>query len=189
MINQSRKTLAILLVYSFTLTGCGTAASLAMSAVSSQMNKVTTESNVDAESDKSALEKRSIQVKEIDGSYNMTFRSAMDVLQDMGFTIAQTNMETGHLVGIKKIPVTTTTGNVWSKQQMKTYIPQESTVTMEKWGDGTTRVRVVTDLGKTEGFTPNLSEADKARYLQPDKFYEEFFANLSKAVFLRKEKI
>jgi len=60
---------------------------------------------------------------------------------------------------------------------------------MEKWGKGTTRVRVVTDLGKTEGFTPNLSAADKARYLQPDKFYEEFFANLSKAIFLRKEKL
>ncbi len=51
------------------------------------------------------------------------------------------------------------------------------------------RVRVNTDLGKTEGGSGNLSAKDRDRYLQPKKFYEEFFANLSKAVFLRQEKI
>jgi len=179
----------LLVIFPLVITGCAEAVSLAANAVSSQMNKITTESNVDDEGDKSVLETRAVQLREIDGGYDMTFRAAMDVLQDMGFTIDQTNMETGHLVAIKKIPITTTTGNMWSKQQMKTYIPQEATITMEKWGKGTTRLRITTDLGKTEGGSVNLSSADKARYLQPDKFYEEFFANLRKAVFLRKEKI
>lgn len=142
---------------------------------------------VDVEGDKSALETRSVQLREIDGEYKMTYRAAIDVLQDMGFSISGTNMETGHLAAVKKIPTTTTTKGFFSAQESKSFIPQEATVTMEPWGKGQTRVRVNTDLGKTEGSAMNLSETDKARYLQPEKFYEEFFANVSKAVFLRKE--
>lgn len=179
----------LLLIFPFVITGCVEAASLAIDAAATQINKVTTKSKVDEKADTSTLETRAIQLKEIDAGYDMTFRAAMDVLQDMGFTISQTDMETGHLVGVKKIPITTTVGNVWSKQEMQTYIPQESTVTMEKWKKGSTRVRVVTDLGKSEGAAVNLSASDKEKYLQPDKFYEEFFARLNKAVFLRKEKI
>jgi len=98
----------LLLVFPFVITGCAEAVSLAASAVSAQMNKVTTESSVDKEGDKSALETRAVQLKDVDGDYKMIFRAAMDVLQDMGFTIAQTDMETGHLVAIKKIPITIT---------------------------------------------------------------------------------
>jgi len=179
---------SVLFIYSVFSTGCA-ALPLVVGAAGTVLNKETTGSKVDTETDQSTLEMRSVQLREIDSEYKITFRAAMDVLQDMGFTIAQTNMETGHVIGIKKIPVTTTTGSLLSSRQNKTYIPQESTVTMEGWGKGVTRVRVNTDLGKTEGGSVDLSTADKARYLEPDKFYEEFFANLSKAVFLRKEKI
>lgn len=145
---------------------------------------------VDVEGDKSALEIRSIQLKEIDGEYKMTFRSVMDVLQDMGFTINDTNMETGHISAIKKIPVTTAMRGLFSStQKQKSFIPQEASITMEEWGKGKSRVRVNTDLGKTEGSAMRLSESDKATYLQPEKFYEEFFAKLGKAVFLRQEKL
>jgi len=182
-------------VMAFIFSGCAAAAPLAPLIVSGAIGAITAEATkpkttVDTEEGKSALETRSIQLKEIDGDYKMTFRSTLDVLQDMGFTIAQTNLDTGHIVGIKKIPVTTNIKtSLFTSQQHKSFIPQEATVTLERWREGTTRVRVTTDLGKTEGFTINLSSADKARYLQPEKFYEEFFANLSKAVFLRKEKI
>jgi len=144
--------------------------------------------NVAADDDKSALEIRSVQLREIEGEYKTTFRSVMDILQDMGFTIVQTNMETGHIVAVKKILITVTIRLLFSTRQHKTYIPQEATVTMEKWGEGVTRVRVNTDLGKVEGGI-HLTAADRAKHLKPEKFYEEFFANLRKAVFLRKEKI
>ncbi|HEB73146.1 MAG TPA: hypothetical protein ENI77_11095 [Nitrospirae bacterium] len=163
---------AVLLIISFTNIGC-----LGMFKV-----------NVAADDDKSALEIRSVQLRDIEGEYKTTFRAVMDVLQDMGFTIVQTNMETGHVVAIKKILITVTIRLLFSTRQHKTFVPQEATVTMEKWGEGVTRVRVNTDLGKVEGGV-HLNAADRAKYLDPEKFYEEFFANLRKAVFLRKEKI
>lgn len=143
---------------------------------------------VDADADKSASEIRSIQLREIAGGYQTTFRAVMDVLQDMGFTIVQTNMETGHLVAIKKIPVKVRIGFLPGSREHRTYIPQESTVTMEKWGEEVTRVRINTDLGTVEGGV-HLNPADRAKYLKPEKFYEKFFANLKEAVLLRKERI
>jgi len=188
-----------LIIISLTNSGCIAVPMLAEAAAtgtvlngtaSGALTKPSTGSRVDPEADQSALEKRSIQLKEIDAKYKLTFRAVMDVLQDMGFTIEVTNFETGHIIGIKKIPITTTTTNfLLGKNKTKTYIPQESTVTMEEWSKHVTRVRVNTDLGKTDGGSINLNSVDKARYLEPDKFYEEFFANLSKAIFLRKEKI
>ncbi len=183
--------LCVLIISIIYLPGCMAAPYVVAAGVGAMQHEATKpKSEIDPEADESALQTRATQVKEIGGDYKMTFRAAMDVLQDMGFTIAETNLETGHLVGIKKISVTTTRStSIITSEKSKSFIPQEATLTMEQWGKGLTRVRVNTDLGKTEGFTMNLSQADKVRYLQPDKFYEEFFANLDKAVFLRKEKI
>lgn len=170
-------------------------AQVAVGAVTNEAMKTETKTEVVAEDEVSATQSRANQSKQIDAAYKTTYRAIMDVLQDKGFTVDSTNYDTGLITASKKIPVKTTVSSGFSlygkaKTNFKSFIYQKTTVTSEEWGKESSKVRVVTDIdeGLSVGFGGgSISAVDKAKYLDKDNFYQDFFSSLDKSIFIRRQ--
>jgi len=107
--------LSLLAVAVAVLNGCAAAAAVPYFPAQAAVSHATgpeTEAKIKEEDQKSAIEARSAQTKEVKAEYKMAFRSAMDVLQDLGFSIYTTDLDTGHRVAHKKIPVEISTSSL-----------------------------------------------------------------------------
>jgi hypothetical protein len=170
-------------------------AGVAAQAVVNNTNKTETSTEVMAEGDASAMQSRATQSKQIDATYKTSYKAIMDVLQDKGFTVDSTDYNTGLITASKKIPIRTTTSSQFglfnkSKTSFRSFIYQKTTVTTEEWGKDSSRVRVLTDLDEGPGMGGNpMSATDKAKYLDKDNFYQDFFASLDKAIFIRRQNL
>lgn len=136
----------------------------------------------------SQLERRSFQTREFDTpDTRLVMKATINVLQDMGFQIANADADLGLLTAEKwaniehkkkAIKKARKEGRPLSKS-----IVLESTANVSTFGTKQTRVRVnfLERILDDTGATMAVNQIDDAR------FYQQFFASVDKGVFLQKE--
>lgn len=126
------------------------------------------------------MEIQAIQQREFEADKPTVFASVMDVLQDLGFTIASADLNTGFITAAS--PVTNTEWNLWwGRSTGNTRL----TVFIESLANGRTRARLnFVSTRNRLGWSYTMEHREKAIFdPQP---YAKVFEKISEALFVRK---
>ncbi len=113
----------------------------------------------------SDLQRRSIEAKELEGSFEDAFKATMSVLQDKGYIIDNADYKVGLIKGA--------TGA--DKKSLQKYIVS---ATIEQFGDNLVKERVVFVREEAWGLGSQI--------IQDPKFLEEIYDAIQKEIFVRK---
>ncbi len=138
----------------------------------------------------SQLERRSFQTREFDTpDTKLVMKAMINVLQDMGFQIANADAELGLLTATKWANIDHSKKEIKKARKAERTLSKslvlESTANVSPYEGGRSRVRVnfLERILDDAGATMAVSQIDDAR------FYQQFFANVDKGIFLQEEGI
>lgn len=143
---------------------------------------------------KTQLEKRQFQTREYDSTDKaMIMKAFLNVLQDEGFIVNNANPLLGFISGSKEFDVSDKSIDVkkefgtnkgvlcWSGVRVAVI---ESTANITEYGkEIKVRINFKRKLLNVYGNAQSIDEIDD------DKYYQDFFAKVDKAIFLQKQKI
>lgn len=143
---------------------------------------------------KTQLEKRQIQTREYDSTDKaMVMKAMLNVLQDEGFIVNNANPLLGFISGDKEFDVNDRSINIqkefgaskaslnWSGVRVAVV---EATANVTEYGEQMkVRVNFKRKLLNVYGNAQSIDDIDD------EKYYQNFFADVDKAIFLQKQKI
>ncbi|MDO8675066.1 MAG: hypothetical protein Q7K71_02975 [Candidatus Omnitrophota bacterium] len=116
-------------------------------------------------------QRRSIEAKELEGSFDNAFKATLQVLQDKGYVITHTDYKAGVIKG--------ETG--WKRTNMfVTDKKQEASVTIEEWVENRVKERITFMLRENEGLG-----LERSRIIEDQKFLQEIYDEIQKEIFVR----
>lgn len=140
------------------------------------------------------LQKRQFQTRSYSGASKTVIMKAMlNILQDEGFIVYNANPLLGFISGTKEFDISdknidiskefgTTKAKLWAKGIKVATI--ESTANVTEFGkDIKVRINFKRKLLNTYGNAQEIEE------ITDEKYYQDFFAKVDKAIFLQKQKI
>jgi len=142
------------------------------------------------------LQVREFQTRSYDTSNTkMIMKAMVNVLQDEGFIIKTASLELGVLTATKEMELEDRSNPwfaiLWGRHHGRGGEPTwdknavvECSANVSEFGE-TSRVRVIFQEKKIN----NLGETSRVQQIKDPKYYQEFFAKVSKGVFIEKEGI
>ena len=118
----------------------------------------------------STLQRRSIEAKELEGTFDDAFKATLQVLQDYGYVISHTDYKAGVIKG-----------ETGEKQGLWTYYNHTVTATIEQFGENRVKERVTFLYKSGDG----VWIAKKAKVIEDPKFLQEIYDAIQKEMFVR----
>lgn len=115
------------------------------------------------------LQRRSIEAKELDGSFDDAFKATLQVLQDRGYVIKSTDYKAGVIQG-----------ETGEKQGFWRFYNNEVSATMEQFGQNRVKARVIFISKSSDGLSKHSNIIDDPKFLQ------EVYDAIQKEMFVRK---
>lgn len=123
-----------------------------------------------ATSSLSTMQRRSIEAKELEGNFDDAFKATLQVLQDNGYIIKNTDYKAGVIQG-----------ETGEKQGFWTYYNHEVTATIEQFGENRVKERVTFVYKSGDG----VWAAKKSNIIEDPKFLQKIYDDIQKEIFVR----
>lgn len=120
-----------------------------------------------------AMQRRSIEAKDLEGSFDDAFKSTLQVFQDYGYIIKDSDHQSGVIHGETGIK------QVWFR--MENY---EITATLEQFGPNTVKAR--TSLVKKLKSSSQYGTQESSQILDDPVFFQKLYNDIQKEMFIRK---
>lgn len=120
-----------------------------------------------------AMQRRSIEAKDLEGSFDDAFKATLQVFQDYGYIIKDSDHQSGVIhgeTGIKQI---------WFR--MENY---EITATLEQFGSNTVKARI--SLVKKIKASSQYGTQENSVILDDPAFFQKLYNDIQKEMFIRK---
>ena len=117
----------------------------------------------------SNLQRRSIESRDLEGNFDYAFKATLQVLQDRGYVIKNTDYKAGVIQG-----------ETGEKQVFWRFYNNEASVTMEQFGEGRVKIRVTFISKSSDGMSKHSNIIDDPKFLQ------EVYDAIQKEIFVRK---
>ena len=121
----------------------------------------------------SAMQRRSIESKELEGKFEDAFKSTLQVFQDYGYIIKDSDHASGVIHGETGIK------QVWFS--MENY---EITATMEQFGDNVVKERI--SLVKKIKSSSQYGTQENSTIIDDPELFQRLFNDIQKEMFIRK---
>lgn len=118
----------------------------------------------------SNLQRRSIEAKELEGNFDDAFKATLQVLQDNGYVIKNTDYKAGVIQG-----------ETGEKQGFWTYYNHEVTATIEQFGENRVKERITFVYKSGDG----VWIAKKSNIIEDPKFLQKIYDDIQKEIFVR----
>lgn len=119
----------------------------------------------------STLQRRSIEAKELEGEFDDAFKATLQVLQDKGYIIKNTDYKAGVIQG-----------ETGEKQGFWTYYNHEVTATIEQFGENRVKERITFLYKSGDG----VWVSKQSKIIEDPKFLQEIYDVIQKEMFVRK---
>ena len=122
----------------------------------------------------SSMQRRAIESRDLEGTYEDAFKATLQVLQDYGYIIKNTDYDSGVVqgqTGIKKSWVGIMTN-------------LEITATLEQFGQNTVRQRL--SLIKTTKQSSQYGTQEDSHIIQDPELFQRIYDDIQKEMFVRK---
>ncbi len=123
----------------------------------------------------SNLQRRAIEAKELDGSYEDAYRATIQVLQDYGYVIKHSDYNGGIIVG--ELGMKTDAKWFWTGSQTSF----EVTAHIEQWTEGKVKERI-TFVEKTVNKVWNM---ENNKVVEEPKLLQKIYDDIQKEIFVR----
>jgi hypothetical protein len=138
------------------------------------------------------LQIREYQTKIFDAeSQRLVMKAVADTLQDLGFIIKNANTDLGLLIAEKDVDIESK-GEAFlavlfggANARWKKLSKEEVTVNISKYGKSRTKVRVNAVIKIID----NKGGILKVEPIKDEKYYQDFFAKVSKSIFIAKQNL
>ena len=120
-----------------------------------------------------AMQRRSIETKDLEGSFDDAFKATLQVFQDYGYIIKDSDHQSGVIHGETGIK------QVWFR--MENY---EITATLEQFGPTTVKARV--SLVKKLKSSSQYGTQENSEILDDPVFFQKLYSDIQKEMFIRK---
>ncbi len=120
-----------------------------------------------------ALQRRSLESRDLEGKYDDAFRATVQVLQDEGYIIKNADFKSGVIQGetaIKK--------DFWAGMKNS-----EVTATLEQFGENTVKERI-SFVNKNKSSSQYGTQENSTRVEDPE-FFQRIYNNIQKEMFVR----
>jgi len=119
----------------------------------------------------STMQRRSIEAKELEGTFEEAYKATLQVLQDYGYAITNSDYKGGVIRG--------ETG--WKSRGIFVPRQQEVSVIVEEWGKNRVRERITFILKEDMGLG-----TQRSRIIEDPKVLQKFYGEIQKEIFVRK---
>ncbi len=119
----------------------------------------------------SSMQRRSIEAKDLEGSFDDAFKATLQVLQDKGYVIKSTDYQAGVIQG--------ETGENQSGMSISN---RAVTVTIEQFGEGRVKERITIVVKSGDGFWMEK----ESKIVDDPKILQEMYDVIQKEIFVRK---
>jgi len=121
-----------------------------------------------------ALQRRTLETKDLEGKYEDAFKATVQVLQDEGYIINNADFKSGVIQGETGIKQ-----DFWGIMRNS-----EVTATLEKFGENTVKERI-SFVNKKKSSSQYGTQENSTRVEDPDLF-QRIYNNIQKEMFVRK---
>jgi hypothetical protein len=121
----------------------------------------------------SAMQRRSIESRELEGSFNDAFKATLQVFQDYGYIIKDSDHAAGVIHGETGIK------QVWFN--MENY---EITATLEQFGNNVVKERI--SLVKKVKTSSQYGTQENSRIIDDPELFQRLYNDIQKEMFIRK---
>jgi len=122
----------------------------------------------------SALQRRTLESRDLEGKYDDAFKATMQVLQDEGYIINNADYKSGVIQGETAIKQ-----DFWGVMRNS-----EVTATLEQFGENTVKERI-SFVKKVKSSSQYGTQEDSTRVEDPELF-QRIYDNIQKEMFVRK---
>ena len=120
-----------------------------------------------------ALQRRSLESRDLEGKYDNAFRATVQVLQDEGYIIKNADFKSGVIQGETGIKQ-----NFWGVMRNS-----EVTATLEQFGENTVKERV-SFVNKNKS-SSQYGTQENSRRVEDTQFFQRIYDNIQKEMFIR----
>ena len=120
-----------------------------------------------------ALQRRSLESRDLEGKYDDAFRATVQVLQDEGYIIKNADFKSGVIQG-----ETGTKQDFWGVMRNS-----EVTATLEQFGENTVKERI-SFVNKNKSSSQYGTQENSTRIEGPE-FFQRIYDNIQKEMFVR----
>ena len=120
-----------------------------------------------------ALQRRTLESRELEGKYDDAFRATIQVLQDEGYIIENADFKSGVIQGETGIKQ-----NFWGVMRNS-----EVTATLEQFGENTVKERI-SFVNKNKSSSQYGTHENSARIEDPE-FFQRIYDDIQKEMFVR----
>ena len=120
-----------------------------------------------------ALQRRTLESRELQGKYGDAFRATLQVLQDEGYIIKNADFESGVIQGETAIKQ-----NFWGVMKNS-----EVTATLEQFGENTVKERI-SFVNKVKSSSQYGTDENSKRVEDPE-LYQRIYESIQKEIFVR----
>ena len=140
------------------------------------------------EQPKTVLEKRAVQTREYEtGDFKMVMKAIINVLQDEGFMVSNTELDLGLITAKKHLNIKSNVFSiVFLRDNNETYNKTnviECNIQVSQRGKELTRVRVTFQ----QTILNNNGSISNVNHINNPSFYQTFFGKIDKGIFIEKE--
>ena len=122
----------------------------------------------------SSMQRRSIEARELEGSFDDAFKATLQVFQDHGYTIKSTDYQSGVIHGETGIKQTWFTG-------MTNF---EITATIEQFGEHTVKERI--SLIRKKKSSSQYGTHENSKIIDDPGLFQELYDDIQKEMFIRR---